>query len=124
MVLDASALLCLLFREIGAERVAAVIPGARVSTVNWAEVVAKLVDRGADGERVRSRLQQLPIELVDFDRARAERAGLLHAPTRALGLSLGDRACLALAAELGAVAMTTDRAWAAFDPRIEIEVVR
>ena len=124
-VLDASALLCLFFREPGAERVEAVMTGARVSAANLAEVVAKLVDRGADAKGILADLAELDLEVVPLDRAQAETAGLLRATTRALGLSLGDRCCLALAHRLGAVAVTTDRAWASLDGvAVKVEVVR
>lgn len=123
-VLDASALLCLLFREPGAERVEVVLAGARMSAPNLAEVVAKLVERGADGAAVVADLAELDLEIVPLDRAQAEAAGLLRAVSRSAGLSLGDRCCLALASSLGATAMTTDRAWAPLDCGVAVELVR
>ncbi len=123
-VLDASALLSLLFREPGAERVEALMSGARMSAVNLSEVIAKLIDRGAPGEVVAADLAELDLEVVDVDRRQAELAGLMREKTRGRGLSLGDRACLALAAELGATAVTADRAWASVDVGVAVEVVR
>lgn len=123
-VLDASALLCLLFREPGAERVEALMPGARVSAANLAEVIAKLVDRGIDEPAIVAELAELDLEIVPLDRAQAEASGLLRAVTRAAGLSLGDRCCLALARQLGATAVTTDRAWAGLQAGVAIEVAR
>lgn len=123
-VLDASALLCLLFREPGAERVEAVLAGARMGAPNLAEVVAKLVERGADGAAVVADLAELDLEIVPLDRAQAEAAGLLQAVTRSAGLSLGDRCCLALASSLGATAVTTDRAWAKLDCGVTVELTR
>lgn len=123
-VLDASALLCLLFREPGAERVEALMPGARVSAANLAEVIAKLVDRGIDEPAIVADLAELDLEIVPLDRAQAEASGLLRAVTRAAGLSLGDRCCLALARQLGATAVTTDRAWAGLQAGVAIEVAR
>ena len=123
-VLDASALLCLLFEEPGAERVEAALGSACIGAVNLAEVVGKLVDRGvAPGEAVAD-LRGIDLEVIDFDRAQAEAAGTLRAATRAAGLSLGDRACLALAETLGATALTTDRPWAGLDCGVAVEVVR
>ena len=75
-VIDASALLCLLFRESGAERVEAVLAGARMGTPNLAEVVAKLVERGADGGTVVVDLAELDLEIVPLDRPQAEASGL------------------------------------------------
>ncbi|MGE3295661.1 MAG: type II toxin-antitoxin system VapC family toxin [Geminicoccaceae bacterium] len=123
-VLDASALLCLLFREPGAERVEAVLAGALMSAANLAEVVAKLVERGADGAAVVADLAELDLEIVPLDRAQAEAAGLLQAATRSAGLSLGDRCCLALASSLDATAVTRDRAWAKLDRSVAVELVR
>lgn len=123
-VLDASALLCLLFEEEGAETVAARLPGALVSAVNYSEVVAKLVDRGMPANEIVPLMADLDIELVPVDRAQAEDAGLLRAITRLHGLSLGDRACLALTRHRVGVALTADRAWIGLDAGIAIELVR
>ena len=123
-VLDASALLCLFFDEPGAKKVEAVLAGARIGTANLAEVIAKLVDRGVDGEAIAAEIAELDLEVVPLDRAQAEAAGLLRSATRGAGLSLGDRCCLALADALGATAVTTDRAWAGLAGGVPVEVVR
>jgi ribonuclease VapC len=123
-VLDASALLCVLFGEPGAERVETVLSGAQVSAVNFSEVVAKLVDRGAPDDIIVGDLRELDIDIIQMDHAQAERAGLMRRKTRAAGLSVGDRACLALAGMRGAVAVTADRAWAGLDVGVTVEVVR
>jgi PIN domain nuclease of toxin-antitoxin system len=75
-VLDASALLCPFFREPGAERVEAVMTGARVSAANPAEVIAKLVDRDIDAAGIVADIAELDLEVVPLDRAQAEAAGL------------------------------------------------
>lgn len=123
-VLDASALLCLLFDEPGAERVEALLHGARVSAVNYAEVVGKLVDSGHAAEEAVDDLRELDLDVVPLDRTQSEAAGILRKITRSAGLSLGDRACLALSAELGAVAVTTDRAWTKVKTNVRVEVIR
>jgi ribonuclease VapC len=123
-VLDASALLCLFFDEPGAEKVEAFLAGARVGAANLAEVTAKLVDRGVDGEAIAAEIAELDVEVVPLDRAQAEAAGLLRSATRGAGLSLGDRCCLALADALGATAVTTDRAWAGLGAGVPVELVR
>src|SRR5215210_254274 len=96
-VLDASALLCLLFNEPGADRVERVLPEAFISAANLTEVIAKLVDRGMDGDEVLTDLRELELDVVALDRAQAEAAGRLRSTARDAGLSLGDWACLALA---------------------------
>ncbi len=98
--------------------------GACMSAVNLSEVIAKLIDRGAPGEAVVADLAELDLEVVDVDRRQAELAGLMRGKTRAQGLSLGDRACLALAAHLGATAVTADRAWANVEVGVAVEIVR
>ena len=123
-VLDASALLCFLFVETGEDRVAAILAEARMSAVNLSEVVAKLIDRGVDATDVLSRLSTLPIDVIPFEREAAAVAGTMRKQTREFGLSLGDRACLALAKSIGGIAVTTDRAWARLEIGVEVDVVR
>ena len=123
-VLDASALLCLLFDEPGAERVEVVLGSACIAAANLAEVVGKLVDRGVPADEAIADLRSIDLEVIDMNRAQAEAAGRLRVATRAAGLSLGDRACLALAESLGVPALTTDRPWADVDCSVAVEVVR
>jgi PIN domain nuclease of toxin-antitoxin system len=123
-VLDASALLCLLFGEPGAERVEARLTRALVSAVNYHEVLAKLTDRGVDPREARAMLAELDIDVIPVDREQADVGGELRPLTRNVGLSLGDRSCLALARTRTAVAVTADQIWATLDVGAKIEVVR
>lgn len=123
-VLDASAVLAAFFDEPGAEAVADKMDGALLCSVNYSEVVSKLVDRGTPAEQIVEIMEQLNVELITADRELAMQAGLLRAETRGKGLSLGDRYCLALAASRNAVAITADRAWAELDIGLPIELVR
>jgi len=123
-VLDASALLAAMLGERGAEAVAARFADACISAVNLSEVVAKLSERGVPDEAIRESLSDLDLDVRDFDTTQAWRAGAMRQATRTKGLSLGDRACLALAGELDAVALTTDTAWAGLDLGIAIELAR
>ena len=123
-VLDSSVLPCLLFGEPGAERVEAVHRGAKMSTVNYAEVVTRLVDKGEYDAEARTDLADLEIDVVPLDRRTSELAGTLRADTRAGGLPLGDRCCLALARSAGAVALTADRAWAGVAAGVRVELLR
>lgn len=111
-VLDASALLCLINGEPGADGVAAVLPSAVISAVNLAEVASKLNELGADADTARALLAPLHLSVVPFDESAAHATGALRSATRVHGLSLGDRACLALSASRGATALTTDKVWA------------
>jgi PIN domain nuclease of toxin-antitoxin system len=54
----------------------------------------------------------------------AYEAGMLRRTTRAVGLSLGDRACIALGSRLSAPVFTTDRRWQTLKVGVKIRVVR
>ena len=114
-VFDASAILAMVFNEPGADKVEALLQdgAASISAVNLAEVVARLVERGFALDHVDAICAGLRIEVVPLDVATAQRSGKLRAATRALGLSLGDRCCLALAQSLNAEVVTADRPWKA-----------
>ncbi|MBA3812825.1 MAG: type II toxin-antitoxin system VapC family toxin [Caulobacteraceae bacterium] len=111
-VLDSSALLALLLDEPGAKEVMAALPGALLSSVNLAEVVAKLCERGMPVDEARAAIEATGAELVDFTADHACLSGDLRGATKSAGLSLGDRACLALARTRNLPAMTSDSAWA------------
>jgi len=121
-VLDASALMAYVWLEPGADAVE--VEGSVVSAANWAEVGEKFASRGQDLAGWRAPFTAVGFDVVPFTEVRAEAAAALWARTRAAGLSLGDRACLALAAELGVPAVTADRAWAGLDVGVEVVVVR
>ena len=112
VVLDASAVLALLQNEAGVDVVAKLLPRGAMSAVNLSEIVAKLTGHGMPAGDVRDALDGLSLDIHSFDREAAFAAGELRRGTRGSGLSLGDRACLALAARLGVAAVTADRAWA------------
>jgi ribonuclease VapC len=122
IVLDASAVLALLQAEPGADAVEDALPGALLSTVSMAEVVTKLAEGGVDAARARSGMDALRLEYVPLDVTTAEDAGALRPLTRKAGLSLGDRCCLALARQHGAVVLTTERAWPAIAADVGLEI--
>ena len=113
-VLDASALLALMQSEPGSEVVDALLEDHEcvASSVNIAEVGSKLVDKGLAPDQLSRVLSQIDVQTIDFDAEQATACAALRATTRELGLSLGDRACLALARGMQATAVTADRAWA------------
>jgi len=110
-VLDSSAVLALLLAEPGADRVKGMLPGALLSTVNLTEVISKLCERGMPVAEARRAVDAIGVELIDFSAEQACVAGDLRQVTRQAGLSLGDRACLALARLRGLPALTADGAW-------------
>lgn len=123
-VIDASAVLALLNDEPGAPAVEARLAGAVLSTVNLAEVVSVLADNGVPEADIRFAVGALGLASVTFDDAMAFLAGALRPKTKAFGLSLGDRACLALALQSSSPVLTADRTWKDLDLGIEVEVIR
>lgn len=124
IALDASALVAFLFREAGHEKVAAVLDEAWMSTVNLAEVLSLFSRDGHDPDAALNRLLASPIRFVTFDTDAAAEAASLAPRAKPLGLSLGDRACLALARRHYVAAMTADRAWAEHDWGVPVECIR
>ncbi len=123
-VLDASALLAYIHGEPGADRVKSVLDEAMVSAVNLAEAVTKLVSTTGSTERALQLVDEVEVDIVDFDQTLAQQTGALVALTRSRGLSLGDRACLALARRENAAALTADSAWTKLNIGIEIRFIR
>lgn len=124
IVLDASALLALLFRETGHEQVARTAGDSCMSTVNLSEVIGRFVRDGTEAAEALQWISALPIEIVPFGTIDAALAASLLPVTRQLGLSLGDRACLALALSRQSGAMTADRTWLRLELPIEIVSIR
>jgi PIN domain nuclease of toxin-antitoxin system len=124
MVLDASALIALLFREPGFERVAVAADGSCASTVNLAETLSRFVRDGQLVATVFENLAIYAIEWVNFDEAQAVEAAMLLPETSRAGFSLGDRACLALAIERGLPVLTADRVWAGLGLPVEVRLIR
>ena len=122
-VLDASALLALLFEEAGGDLVEQRLASSILSAVNLSEVMHKSLERGVGVESLGDDLGDLGVEISAFDAGAAEEAANLRAPTRAAGLSPGDRACLALAGQLNLPAVTADRAWERLDLPDPIAIV-
>lgn len=116
--------MALIRREAGAPRVEKSLPDAIISTVNQAEVQTKLVSAGLEEGLAWWHIAEVDCSAVPFDEEQARISGGLVRITRPLGLSLGDRACLALAIQRKAVVYTTDRAWKDLNLGIEIEVIR
>lgn len=112
IVIDASALVALLKNEPGADVVSRHMDEPVVSAANLAETLTRLVDDGADALAVRAALERSPIVFVPVTADHATGAAQLRTLTRPLGLSLGDRLCLALALEANLPVLTAERRWA------------
>jgi ribonuclease VapC len=124
-VFDASAILCLLQSEPGAEKLTDEIQDSAVaSTVNLAEVQAKLVLKGDDPETAWQAALSTISEVELLTAEQAKLSGTLVMSTAKFGLSLGDRACLALAISLNAEVYTTEKLWKNLDIGVPIHVIR
>ena len=129
-VLDASALLAYLNDEAGAGVVEEALPrGATISSVNLAEVLSKLAEVGEDPLDVTENLRRRgllggKIVVSPLSEDDAVVIARLHRSTRALGLSLGDRACLGLALRLKVPALTADRTWSRLKVGVKIAPIR
>lgn len=113
LIYDASALLAVVFSEAGAETVIEYLsePGGEVSAVNLAEVGSKMAERGLSESEVERELASFALDVAPLDRPQALLVAGLRMSTMALGLSLGDRCCLALAQTRSAAVVTADRSW-------------
>lgn len=123
-VLDASALIALIWSEPGASTVRRLLGRVTISTVNWTEVLQCYLRQGMSIEDKQESVEAMGVHVEAYTREDAQAAAELWAPTRTAGLSLADRACLALARRLGAAAYTADRAWAKLDTGAEIVLIR
>jgi PIN domain nuclease of toxin-antitoxin system len=124
-VLDASAVLALLYSEPGAEEVLSRIDGSIMSSVNLAEVLQKASQVGQDPHEISDLLKTLVAGIVPFDDVMAAETAALWRSTKHAGLSLGDRACISLSIAMNGIALTADKAWGTIEvPGLNVHVIR
>lgn len=102
----------------------AIALGAAISLVNLAEVLSKLADLGNDPAEARIQLDEVGNAVEQLTEADCVEVARLRPLTRALGLSLADRACIALAMRLDVPVLTADRLWAQADLDVEVRLIR
>ena len=124
IAIDASAMLAYLFREPGHEQVKPHLTNGCMSTVNVSEVLARFARDGHATDALSNAMKASGIEFVAFAEAHAVLAAQWVPATRRLGLSIGDRACLALARERGIPALTADRIWLDADVGVNVKLIR
>jgi PIN domain nuclease of toxin-antitoxin system len=124
IVFDSSALVALIHGEPGADKVASHLGRAAISVVNLAETYGRLLRGAYHPDQLRQDISALELDLRVFDAEQAYAVGRLEPATRRLGLSLGDRACLALALALKLPALTGDRQWLKANVGVEIKLFR
>ena len=125
-VMDASALLAIARGEKGYELVEELIQSKEcvISSVNMAEVGAKLMDSGLPEAQLSKILLQFQVDVVDFNAEQATRSAALRPLTKSFGLSLGDRACIALAQLMQGCVVTADRAWSDVELALKLKVIQ
>ncbi|GAB6043274.1 PIN domain-containing protein [Endothiovibrio diazotrophicus] len=123
-ILDASALLALLHNEPGAKIVAPLLHHALISSINWTEVLQKCLARTIPTGGMREELEAIGLTIVAFTADDASHTAELQPATRRHGLSLGDRACIALGRSRRLPVLTCDRAWSDVDIDADIRLIR
>jgi PIN domain nuclease of toxin-antitoxin system len=124
LILDSSAIMAIVLDERGSDVAAGLAPGARLSSVNLAEIITKCIEKAVPPEIATTYIRQGHIEIVDFDADLAILSGNLFKQAKKGVLSLGDRACLATAIRLKGTAVTADRIWAELDLPCRVELIR
>lgn len=124
IVIDASAILALLKMEKGYEKVADRLDDAIISSVNFSEVITVISRNGFGTEDVIKSLKNTFLHIVEFDSEQAIIAASLDKVTKKHGLSLGDRACLALAKHRDLPVLTSDKVWKELDLGVEVQIIR
>ncbi len=111
-LLDASALLAVLFGEPGSGAVERIIDDCTIHAVNLAETMRKLLQTGVPLRRAEEILDSLDLDVNTILTAtEALAAGRLAFHARISGLSIGDCVCLSVSAQTGQTAVTADRRW-------------
>jgi PIN domain nuclease of toxin-antitoxin system len=123
-LLDASAIIAAMKNEKGAEQVFEVMDSASISAVNFTEVYEHFLALDYDAEELDKVLLSLGLQVHDYDLEQARCAAFLRKDTRKLGLSLGDRACIALGILQNLTIVTADKTWADLKIKAKIKVIR
>jgi len=123
-VLDASAVLALLNQEPGKDRVEPLLADSVINAVNYCEVLGKLIDAGVPEDAARESVDLLGVEVIGFDADLAQLAATLRLTTKKLGLSLGDRSCLALGLVRRNTVVTAEKTWVKLKIGVKIDLIR
>lgn len=126
MIFDSSAVLAFLNQEPGWEQIESFLMQAEtccISAINLSEVICKLSDWGMDEKTAQDVAQKLSLKVIPFTMEHAQQSAQLRAITKPYGISLGDRACLALAKSLGQPVLTGDRIWSELADRLQLDVM-
>jgi PIN domain nuclease of toxin-antitoxin system len=122
-ILDASAILAYLQNEKGKEKVEAVLETSAISRINVTEVLTKLIEKGMSLNEAKEAFDNLDLQIVEFDENQSLKVAELRPLTKHLGLSLGDRCCLALAILENLTVVAADKNWSVLN-FCKIEIIR
>jgi ribonuclease VapC len=124
VVLDASALLAVMNSEPGADIVRASLVGALISTVNYSEVMKKTIERSVAVEKLYSLVESASLDIVPFDLELAETTAKLYPQGKPYGLSMADRACLALGIQRKYKVLTAEKGMGLVSVPIKVKLIR
>lgn len=122
--LDSSALIAYVFSECGAENSSKYLYNSIMSSVIYSEYFSLMLERGFSNEDIYELIESFKIEIIDFDEEQAVIAAELRSKTKSKGLSLGDRACLALAITKKIPVVTADKIWSKLNVGVDIKLIR
>ena len=123
-ILDTSALIAYIFKEKGGDNVVDYLEYPIISSVNYCEIVTFILKNGSSLDFLEDFLEAIPLEIIDFDEEQAVIAAELRSKTKSKGLSLGDRACLALAMVKKIPVVTADKIGSKLDIDVNIKLIR
>ncbi len=123
-VIDSSAILALINKESGWEKVADIIENSYLSTVNYSEIIDKLLYYKFTFKEIQQIFDKLKINVINFDRSIALETAKLKKLTKQYGLSLGDRACIATALLNDSDIVTADKIWLKLKLPVKIISIR
>lgn len=124
VILDASALIAFIYQEKGMEVVEEYLPHSKISTINLTETATFMIKQGLHAKEVNESLKDLSLTIIHFDESQAFLAARLVEKTANSGLSLGDRACLALGIQENLPVLTADKIWTSLSLNIKIKLIR
>lgn len=125
-IIDASALLAFLKDESFAlYDLESILPKSLISSVNACEVATVMLRLGIPYETIESLIDETVGQIIPFNKEHYLLAANLYNNTKQYGLSLGDRACLALAQQTNLPVYTADQIWSKLQlENVEIKLIR
>lgn len=127
VIVDTPVILAIVHREITGSKLDSLLEAlefATISSVNLAEAYGKLIAHGMRAEFAWQDVLAPVHEVIPFTAIQARIAGELLRQTRPYGLSLGDRACLALAITTSSPIYTADRIWKNLKLNVPVHLIR